>query len=125
MKSVIKHHTIMSATSILGYVASTMSAIATLPQLFSIVRSMTRKDTARIKGVSTSTFVFLSLSQALWIVYGALVADVPVILASSVSCVTTTLITTIKLVYMARVRTKDDSDTQYLVQSTPSSSQTC
>jgi len=88
-----------------------------MPQLFSIGLAAHKRDRVAIKSVSTTTFLILAFSQALWIVYGSIKADVPVIVASTISCVATTIITLIKIIYLAFVDVeKDPTESQCLIQ---------
>lgn len=69
----------MDVTQILGLIAALFTTIANLPQAYKIIKTRSTKD------VSTLTYVLLFLGLVLWIVYGFMRSDVPLILANSVS----------------------------------------
>jgi MtN3 and saliva related transmembrane protein len=69
----------MTATTALGLVAGTLTTIAFLPQVLKAWRSRSTRD------VSLSMFAILCAGVALWLVYGVLVGDLPLILANAVT----------------------------------------
>lgn len=69
----------MDFTQILGLIAALFTTIANLPQAYKIIKTQSTKD------VSTLTYVLLFTGLVLWIVYGVMRSDIPLILANSIS----------------------------------------
>ncbi len=65
----------MNPTSI-GLVAGTLTSIAALPQLVKTLRTRHTRD------ISIWQPLFLTVGVALWMVYGVLIRDLPLILAN-------------------------------------------
>jgi len=66
----------MTLVAILGILASGISAVSFLPQLIKIV---TTKDT---KSISLHMYILFCIGILLWLLYGALVKDLPIILVN-------------------------------------------
>jgi len=82
-----------SAVTILGLVAGTLTTLSFLPQLLKAWKSRSTHD------ISFGMPALFSAGLVLWIVYGLIVADVPVIMANSVTLVFVGLIPVLKLRY--------------------------
>lgn len=67
----------MTNIDMLGMVAGTMSAIVFLPQVIKTYRSKSAKD------ISLLTFSFATISVILWLAYGIILKNVPVIYTNS------------------------------------------
>jgi len=80
-------------TTVLGLVAGTLTTLSFLPQLLKAWQSRSTHD------ISFGMLALFSAGLVLWIVYGAIVGDVPVILANSVTLVFVGLIPVLKLRY--------------------------
>ena len=80
-------------TTVLGLVAGTLSTLSFLPQLLKAWKSRSTHD------ISFGMLALFSAGLVLWIVYGLIVADVPVIMANSVTLVFVGLILVLKLRY--------------------------
>jgi MtN3 and saliva related transmembrane protein len=80
-------------TTVLGLVAGTLTTLSFLPQLLKAWQSRSTHD------ISFGMLALFSAGLVLWIVYGAIVADVPVIMANSVTLVFVGLIPVLKLRY--------------------------
>ena len=63
----------MQLTPYIGYLAGALAVVSLVPQ---VLRAWRTKQT---KALSVRTFLLLILSGALWITYGALASDWPVI----------------------------------------------
>ncbi|MEX0662018.1 MAG: SemiSWEET transporter [Balneolaceae bacterium] len=63
----------------IGFGAATLTTIAFLPQVIKTWKSKTAKD------LSFGTFSILSSGVFLWLVYGLLIGDLPIILANAVT----------------------------------------
>ena len=82
-----------SAVTILGLVAGTLTTLSFLPQLLKAWKSRSTHD------ISIGMFSLLALGIALWIVYGLITSDVPIVAANVVSLVLVVLIVLLKLRY--------------------------
>ena len=80
-------------TTVLGLVAGTLTTLSFLPQLLKAWQSRSTHD------ISFGMLALFSAGLVLWIVYGVIVADVPVIMANSVTLVFVGLILVLKLRY--------------------------
>jgi MtN3 and saliva related transmembrane protein len=77
----------------LGLVAGTLTTLSFLPQLIKAWKSRSTHD------ISVGMFSLLATGIVLWIVYGVVTHDVPVILANSISLLLVGLILVLKLRY--------------------------
>ena len=80
-------------TTVLGLVAGTLTTLSFLPQLLKAWQSRSPHN------ISFGMLALFSAGLVLWIVYGVIVADVPVIMANSVTLVFVGLILVLKLRY--------------------------
>lgn len=71
----------MNAISILGLVAGSLTTIAFLPQVMKTWKTRSAKD------LSLGMFSIFTLGVALWLAYGIMINDLPVILANVVTLV--------------------------------------
>lgn len=81
-------------TTLLGFIAAGCTTIAFFPQVLKVWKTHCTTD------ISLITFVILSSGVFLWLIYGLLIRDLPIVFANSVSFV---FITTI-LIFKARYR---------------------
>ena len=79
--------------TLLGLCAGTLTTISFLPQLIKAWKSRSTHD------ISIGMFSLLAVGIVLWIVYGAVTSDIPVIVANSVTLVFVGLILALKLRY--------------------------
>ena len=82
-----------SAVTILGLVAGTLTTLSFLPQLLKAWKSRSTHD------ISIGMFSLLAVGITLWIVYGVVTSDLPVVVANSVTLVFVGLILALKLRY--------------------------
>lgn len=82
-----------SAVTILGLVAGTLTTLSFLPQLLKAWKSRSTHD------ISIGMFSLLAVGITLWIVYGVVTFDLPVVVANSVTLVFVGLILALKLRY--------------------------
>lgn len=82
---------IMLGIEILGFTAAILTTVCWLPQALKTLRT---RDTRSLSLVTQST---LALGVALWLVYGILVGNAPIILANGVTFVLVALILAMKL----------------------------
>ena len=77
----------------LGLVAGTLTTLSFLPQLVKAWQSRSTHD------ISIGMFSLLAVGIMLWIVYGVVTSDIPVIVANAVTLVFVGLILALKLRY--------------------------
>ena len=83
----------MEFAFLLGIMAGAMTTGSIVPQVFKIVESKSARD------VSTLFFVIMAGGMLLWLVYGALRADMVIVLWNGVSLSLTLVILALKKVY--------------------------
>ncbi|WP_246728372.1 SemiSWEET transporter [Microvirga terricola] len=83
----------MPALEILGFVAAVLTTLCWLPQA---LRTLRTKDTKSLSLVTQSS---LTLGVGLWLIYGILLGNLPLILANAVTFVLVVLILAMKLRY--------------------------
>ena len=71
----------MNPVTLLGFVAETLTTLAFLPQVVKTWRTKSSND------LSVSTLGMISTGVLLWLVYGLLVGDLPIIAANAVTLV--------------------------------------
>lgn len=71
----------MDSITILGIVAGTLTTASFLPQVIKAYKSKHTKD------VSLFMFILLFVGLCLWLIYGFVRSDLPIILANTVSLV--------------------------------------
>ncbi len=80
----------MLATSI-GLLAGALTTVSLIPQLVKCWRTKSTRD------ISLGTYAILLLGVSLWLAYGLMISDVPLIVANSVSLVIAAAIIVLKL----------------------------
>ncbi|MGO4571307.1 SemiSWEET transporter [Microvirga sp. 2TAF3] len=83
----------MSGLEILGFVAAILTTVCWLPQAFRTIRT---KDTKSLSLVTQSIFTF---GVGLWLIYGIMAGNAPIIFANSVTFILVALILAMKLRY--------------------------
>ena len=73
--------TFMNIKFIIGIAAATLTTISFLPQVFKAAR------TKRTKDLSLSMYVLFSAGVFLWMIYGLMLGELPVILANFLALV--------------------------------------
>ena len=77
----------------LGLIAGTLTSIASIPQLVKTLRSKHARD------ISVWQPLLLAIGIALWLVYGILIHDLPLVLANIVPLICNIMLTILKLRY--------------------------
>ncbi|MCK5107780.1 MAG: SemiSWEET transporter [Nanoarchaeota archaeon] len=82
----------MNLTIILGLIAATLTAISFIPQAIKTIKSKRTKD------ISLGMYLLSTIGMSLWLIYGMIIKDLPLILANivTVSLALTILIFKIK-----------------------------
>jgi MtN3 and saliva related transmembrane protein len=83
----------MSSIQFLGLVAGTFTTAAFFPQVLKTWRSKSAKD------LSLGMFLLFSLGVALWLIYGFIVNDIPVIAANFITLVLACVLLFFKIRY--------------------------
>ena len=83
----------MNPITIIGLLAGTFTTIAFLPQL---IKTLKLKET---KDLSLWMYIILCSGVFLWLVYGLLIKDLPIIAANSISLVLASIILFYKIKY--------------------------
>ena len=83
----------MDLTTILGLAAAALTTIAFVPQFTKIWKSKSAKD------VSLGMFIVFCTGVALWLVYGILLGEWPIMIANSVTLVLGVGILVMKIKY--------------------------
>jgi len=83
----------MTAVTALGIAAGTLTTIAFLPQVLKAWRSRSTRD------VSLAMFLTLCAGIVLWLIYGILIDDLPLVLANAVTLGLAGTILVLKLRY--------------------------
>lgn|SRR5512133_2269698 len=77
----------------LGLIAGTLTSIAAVPQLIKTMRTRHARD------ISIWQPLLLAIGIALWLIYGMLINDLPLILANIVPLACNVMLTILKLRY--------------------------
>lgn len=83
----------MSIIDILGFVAGICTTVAVIPQ---IIKSVKTKE---VKDVSPFMFGVLMLGVGLWVVYGVLKKDIPIIVTNGISFILNSVMLMLMLLY--------------------------
>lgn len=86
----------MNSLDILGLVATAFTTSSFVPQVW---RTWKTRD---VSGISLPTYAIITVGLALWLVYGLLRADLPLIVANALMVVLTGAITIMKIRFEAR-----------------------
>ena len=81
----------MNLTSALGYIAATLTTVAYVPQLWTMLR------TRNAAGVSAGMFSVMTAGVLLWLMYGLVIGDRPLVIANSISFMFSLTILVLKL----------------------------
>jgi len=83
----------MSAINLdlIGYIAGFLTSISQLPQVIRVIKT---KET---KSISLLTYIILFLGIVLWLIYGILTKDLPLIIANSITVISTLTIIRYKI----------------------------
>jgi MtN3 and saliva related transmembrane protein len=80
-------------TLIIGIAAGTLCTISFLPQIIRILKTRHTKD------LSLITYFIFSLGVFLWLIYGVLIKELPVILANAITFIFCLIIIAMKIKY--------------------------
>ncbi|MEN2993933.1 MAG: SemiSWEET transporter [Thermodesulfovibrio sp.] len=80
-------------SNIIGIIAGAITTSALIPQVLKIYKTKSAKD------ISLTMFIFMAVGISLWLLYGFLIKEFPIILANSVSLLLIGLIIIMKMRY--------------------------
>jgi MtN3 and saliva related transmembrane protein len=83
----------MSTTTLLGFIAATLTTISFVPQALKIIKT---KNTAAI---SLGMYIVFNIGILGWLVYGILLNELPIIIANAITIVLTLTILGYKVKY--------------------------
>lgn len=83
----------MSLITILGLVAGICTSTSLLPQLIKIIKEK------QVEDLSIGMFVTLTIGVALWIVYGVMKSDLPIIITNAFSLLLNVCILVLRFKY--------------------------
>jgi MtN3 and saliva related transmembrane protein len=86
----------MNNLDILGLIATCFSTSSFIPQIW---RTWKTHD---VSGISLPTYIILTTALSLWLLYGILKGDVPLIVANTVMIVLSSIIAAMKIVFGKR-----------------------
>lgn len=81
----------MDTTLIIGLVAASLTTFAFLPQSLRAIKTKHTKD------LSLPMLIMLEIGVVIWIIYGALISDIPLLAANLVSIIFVTITLVLKL----------------------------
>lgn len=87
----------MNYISIIGILAGSLTTLAYFPQAYKIIRT---KDT---RSISLLMYIILITGISLWVVYGVVKNDIPVIFANTVTLVPAVVILMMKIIYRKKL----------------------
>jgi MtN3 and saliva related transmembrane protein len=83
----------MDSITLIGLAAATLTTVAFIPQVVRAWRTRSTRD------ISLPMFLVLALGITLWLIYGAMIRDLPLIAANLVTLVLVLMILFLKLRY--------------------------
>ena len=88
----------MDFITVLGLVAGGLTTFAILPQLIKILKTKSTKD------ISLLLFIMAFLGVILWLVYGFLINDIPVMVGNGISLLLVGSVLILKLKYDGKIK---------------------
>ena len=82
-----------TTVNMIGMIAGALTSVAAVPQLIKTLRTRHARD------ISVWQPLLLSLGLALWLIYGILIQNTPLILANIIPLACNVLLTILKLLY--------------------------
>ena len=86
----------MSELDILGLIATGFSTSSFIPQIW---RSWRTRD---VSGISLPTYVILTIALTLWLLYGILKSDAPLVIANAIIIMLSVAIAAMKIAFEKR-----------------------
>jgi MtN3 and saliva related transmembrane protein len=76
-----------------GLVGACLTTFSSLPQVIKIIK------TRRTHDISLITYIMLNLGIVVWLIYGILIVDIPLIFANIISLIFVVIILVFKIIY--------------------------
>ncbi len=83
----------MNWIMIIGLMAAFSTTISTIPQTIKVIKTRHTRD------ISLGMFVILTIGMCLWLIYGILLHDIPLIIANGISVLFSSTVLIFKLIY--------------------------
>jgi MtN3 and saliva related transmembrane protein len=83
----------MNPTTVLGLIAAFFTTLAFIPQAIKVIKTKHTTD------LSLPMYIMFTVGISLWMTYGFIINDIPVILSNSVTLVFAVIILVMKLKY--------------------------
>jgi MtN3 and saliva related transmembrane protein len=83
----------MSIVTLIGLAAATLTTMSLIPQAVKVIKTRHTKD------LSLAMYSGFTIGIALWLVYGVMVNDIPIIAANAISIIFAATILFMKLKY--------------------------
>lgn len=83
----------MDNTLIIGLIAASLTTFAFLPQSIRAIRSKHTKD------ISLSMLIMLEIGVIIWIIYGTMISDIPLLAANTISFIFVSITLALKIKY--------------------------
>jgi len=80
-------------TLIIGLIAASLTTFAFLPQSIRAIRSKHTKD------ISLSMLIMLEIGVIIWIIYGTMISDIPLLAANTISFIFVSITLALKIKY--------------------------
>jgi MtN3 and saliva related transmembrane protein len=77
----------------LGLIGATLTTVTLLPQLIKVFKTRSTKD------ISAGMFVLFVIDFFVWLIYGILIGDIPLIIANSFALWEASIILIFKIIY--------------------------
>jgi len=90
----------VTSTDLLGYCAATLTTLSFLPQAMLTLR------TRNVSGISLGMYSAFTLGVALWLAYGVVLGEWPIIIANALTLALASVILALKLVVEREQRQK-------------------
>jgi len=90
----------VTSTDLLGYCAATLTTLSFLPQAMLTLR------TRNVSGISLGMYSAFTLGVALWLAYGVVLGEWPIIIANTLTLALASVILVLKLVVEREQRQK-------------------
>jgi MtN3 and saliva related transmembrane protein len=81
----------MSIVSVIGIAAAICTTVSFIPQVLKTIK------TGQTKDISLSMYLIFTTGIALWLIYGIMIGDLPIIMANTVTVFLTSIVVVMKL----------------------------
>lgn len=92
----------MDEIKMLGYLAAIFTTAANLPQAYKMIKNRSTES------ISVVTYLMLTLGNALWLTYGIIKEDFPLIVSNTISTALCIIILILKSISKQKLKTLSD-----------------